>query len=156
MTSCYKLRADIYVDDYITSHILKTYMIGLLPKHRRDNYCNCTQKCSWRALERDDTAYDWAIRIYEKLKTDLEAKKLESWWQIPQRQTLLDCSECRVERGCCKKRTLMLAMTSQIITWLKQHQEDLGDIEFGDDPPEQEKTLVYIRQDLELHNASTE
>ena len=40
---------------------------------------------------------------------------------------IVDCWLCDVERGCCKKRKLTLAMTSQIlhVGWLKQHQHDL-------------------------------
>ena len=78
-----------------------------------------------------DTASGWAIRIYEKMKEDLEAKKIETWHHGYDK--LMDCSLCVVERGCCKKRKLMLAMTSQILDWLEQHQHKLSDIDFGDD-----------------------
>ena len=33
-----------------------------------------------------------------------------------------------VERGCCKKRKLTLAMTSQILHWLKRQQSDLHSV----------------------------
>ena len=87
-----------------------------------------------------DTASGWAIRIYEKMKEDLEAKKIETWHHGYDK--LMDCSLCVVERGCCKKRKLMLAMTSQILDWLKQHQEEINSICVG----ELRKT-VYARPD---------
>ena len=67
-------------DDDITSHILKTYLITLLRRHGRDSYfCNCTNTCLWSELQRDDSACDWAIRIYEKLRTDLNANWIKLW-----------------------------------------------------------------------------
>ena len=75
-----------------------------------------------RTVERD-SACVWAVRIYEKLKTDLKAERI---WLRCYHKTLLDCSDCEVEHGCCKKRKLAIAMTSQIMDWLKQHQEDLN------------------------------
>ena len=78
-----------------------------------------------------DSACDWAVRIYEKLITGLEAKSISAWYN--DRRCLLDCTNCEVERGCCKKRKLMMAMTSRCLDWLKRHQHELGDIDFGAD-----------------------
>ena len=122
------------MDDFITSYMLKTCFIKLLP---RDG----------RAVERD-SACDWAMRIYEKLEMDLRAKKVSAWYDDWPR--LVDCVRCKVERGCCKKRLLMLAMTSQILRWLRQHRNGLGDIEFldiSDSSSLNSPQLVYDRDD---------
>ena len=37
----------------------------------------------------------------------------------------------------------MLAMTSQILDWLKRHQHELSDIDFGDDEADAECRRVY-------------
>ena len=95
----------------------------------------CT--CKWPIVERG-SACGWAIRIYQKLKTDLEAKEIETWHNIR-----IDCKFCVVERGCCKKRKLTLAMTSQILDWLKQHQEELNGIVTSE-----LRTLVYFREQV--------
>ena len=102
----------------------------LLPRHSESGECNCKDKflqtkpskrCKWVAAERD-SACGWALRIYEKLKTDLETRSIVTLHGL---YALVDCWPCNVERGCCKKRKLMLAMTSQILDWLKKHQNDL-------------------------------
>ena len=77
----------------------------------------------WPAVERD-SARSWAIKIYEKLKTDLKAKKIVPWY-TNYFTTLMNCRECMVESGCCKKRKLTLAMTSQILHWFKKHKKEL-------------------------------
>ena len=108
LTSHYGLLEDVHVDDLLTSYMLKTSLMKLLP---RDG----------RLVERD-SACGWAIRIYERLKADLEAKKISSWYdEFPR---LIDCTECKVERGCCKRRKLMLAMTSQSLNWLRLHKNN--------------------------------
>ena len=94
--------------------------------------------CMWPTVERD-SACGWAIRIYEKLKTNLEAKKLYTWDYSY--TALIYCTHCEVERGCCKKTKLTLAMTSQILDWLKQHQEDLSSILYTGE----QRILVYCR-----------
>ena len=65
--------------------------------------------------------------IYEKLKTDLEAKQVKTWYCTM--DTLMVCENCEVERSCCQKRKLTLAMTSQILDWLKRHQSEVKIIE---------------------------
>ena len=131
LTSHYGLQEDIHVDDFITSYLLKTCLMKLLPRHSQSVECNCndkfqqtepTQECKWTTVERDG-AGGWAIRIYEKLKTDLDnAKRIKTWYG---KGTLMDCMFCAVERGCCQKRKLTLAMTTQILDWLKQWGDDL-------------------------------
>ena len=109
LTSHYGLQEDIHVDDFITSYMLKTCLMKLL-------------ECKWTILERGSVC-GWAIRIYQKLKADLEAKKIETCYGY---NTLMDCTDCKVERGCCKKMKVTLAMTSQILDWLRQHEEQLN------------------------------
>ena len=62
-----------------------------------------------------------------------------------------NCASCEVERGCCRKRQLTLAMTSQILDWLKQHQEDLNIINTG----EEQRILVYSRDGSKFTLAMT-
>ena len=106
----------------------------LLPRHKSSVECNCydkfpqtqpTQQCKWTAVERD-SACGWAIRIYDKLKADLEAEEIKIWYE--KYRGLVDCRRCKVERGCCKKRKLTLAMTSQILVWLSRHREAFNKI----------------------------
>ena len=129
-------------------HTCSTSLMKLLPRHSKSEECNCNERrrfwlnepvieCKWTAVERDN-ACGWAIRIYEKLKTDLKAEQIMTWYCIYTYDTLIDCTGCMVERGCCKKRKLTLAMTSQILDWLKQHQEDINSIDTGE-----QRTLVY-------------
>ena len=140
------------MDDFITSYLLKTCLMKLLPRHSKSWKCNCneefpqteqTQECKWPTVERD-SACGWAIRIYEKLETDLETKKIETWYGSG---TIVDCTDCKVERGCCKKRKLTLAMTSQILDWLKQHEDELTRFDSGES-----RRLVYCRPQQELNN----
>ena len=70
-----------------------------------------------------ESACDWAVRIYERLKADLTRIWVTTWYNY---DTLLDCTSCDVERGCCKKTKLTLAMTSQILDFLKRYQEVLS------------------------------
>ena len=62
------------------------------------------------------------------------------------------CLGCRFEYGCCKRRKLTLAMTSQILDWLKQHQDDLTAIltTMNEDPnsgdTREARILVYRRE----------
>ena len=87
-----------------------------------------------------DSACSWAIRVYEKLKTDFEAKQILTWHEgsgqyagladnIDEDDILMRCRDCAVERGCCKKRKLTLAITSQILDWFKRHQQELSSID---------------------------
>ena len=134
LTSHYGLQEDIHVVDFITSYLLKTCLMKLLPLHSESERCNCNDKhiwynrprieCVWPSVERD-SACGWAIGIYEKLRADLEAKIIREWWN--DNYVLMNCLYCFAERICCKKWKLTLAMTSQIPIWLKKHQQNLID-----------------------------
>ena len=83
--------------------------------------------CRWEAVG-EGSACDWAIAIYEKLEMDLKARKMRCWYD--KYEYLLECTQCKGERGCCKKRKLMLAMTSRILHWLRRSQSQLNEVEF--------------------------
>ena len=112
----YDLLEDIRIDDFITTYMLKTCCIKLLPLDIAD-LCY-------------DSACDWAIKIYERLEKELKAKKVSSWYDEYPR--LVDCIDCKVECGCCKRRKLLLAMTSQILAWLHANTDELQDVQFLD------------------------
>ena len=68
LTSHYGLQEDIHVDDFITSYLLKTCLMKLLPRHSKSWKCNCneefpqteqTQECKWATVE----TCGWAVRI---------------------------------------------------------------------------------------------
>ena len=120
VTSHYGLQEDIHVDDFITSYMLKTRLMQLLHRHSETEDCRYKERQARRWM-----ACGWAIKIYEQLKKDLEAKKLGVWHTGI---ILMNCTYCEVEYGCCKKRKLTLAMTSQILRWLKRHKKDLNRI----------------------------
>ena len=87
------------------------------------------ETCQWESVL-DESAFDWAIKIYERLRMDLEARKVTSWHsEFPR---IINCSQCVVERGCCKKRQLMLAMIARILDWLTRYHEELNDLDLGD------------------------
>ena len=48
-------------------------------------------------------------------------------------ERIVDCTRCEVERGCCKRRKLMMAMCERIIQWLQEHKDELEDIDYADD-----------------------
>ena len=48
-------------------------------------------------------------------------------------ERIVDCFQCTVESGCCKRRKLMMAMCERIIQWLQEHKDELEDIEYADD-----------------------
>ena len=89
------------------------------------------------------SACDWAIEIYKKLEKDLRRKKISSWYDEYPR--LVDCTDCTVECGCCKRRKLLLAMTSQILAWLRTNEPKLQDVQFLD--PGLQREVVYSRDE---------
>ena len=56
--------------------------------------------CRWEAVG-EGSACDWAIAIYEKLEMDLKARKMRCWYD--KYEYLLECTQCKGERGCCKE-----------------------------------------------------
>ena len=93
------------------------------------NVITCTFNCMLRHIftymywaSTSNSACSRAIRIYEKLNLDLEGEMTCSRYNS---DATMDYRLCPMECGWCKKRKLTLAMTSQILDWLKQHQQDL-------------------------------
>ena len=76
------------------------------------------------------TPYDVTAQIYILLLQYLNKRKVKS---KRNNEYPVDCTECEVERGCCKRRKLMLAMVEKILKWLKENKDKLQDIDFADD-----------------------
>ena len=71
-----------------------------------------------------------AVRIYEHLRTRLK----ENWvYSSYTRESPVNCRNCDLEYGCCKQRKLMLAMVENILEWLKEHKDELQDIDYADE-----------------------
>ena len=68
--------------------------------------------------------------IYRKLRSFLDQKEVLSSYTS---ERPVDCRECDYEFGCCKQRKLMLAMVEKILKWLKEHKDELQDIDYADD-----------------------
>ena len=74
-------------------------------------------------------------KIYEILRRALHVRKLDSRFLD---EEVYFCSnynsyDCTVERGFCKRRRFMIAIVEKIISWLKNHESDLHDIDYADD-----------------------
>ena len=117
----FDLEENINVDDVITSFLLRM----CLPNKKDNKY----------EFEDCGTPHAVALKIYEILLQALNARKLES--DFLRENIYFCCSkygfDCIVDRGCCKRRRLMLALVNKIILWLKKHGSDLNDIDFADD-----------------------
>ena len=112
----FNLAENVHVDDFLSSHILKTCLFKVY-------FCDDNPKSNL-------VASDWAQVIYRELKSSLESKSLSSWCN--KYQYLIDCRNCIYDNGCCMKRKLMLTMTENILGWLSTNKHLLGDIEFPD------------------------
>ena len=77
------------------------------------------------------TSHNVAGMIYNHLRSGLEAKYIVSI-DVDELPTV-DCLDCDHEYGCCKQRKLMLAMVEKILEWLKEHRDELQDIDYADD-----------------------
>ena len=117
----FDLEENINVDDVITSFLLRMCLPN--EKDNKDEFEDCS------------TPHAVALKIYEILLQALQARKLESKFLDKE---VYFCSnhngyDCTVERGCCKRRRFMIAMVEKIISWLKNHESDLQDVDFADD-----------------------
>ena len=97
--------------------MLKTCLFDFLPKHP--------------AQIPDYSPVQWAKKIYETLVAKLESKQLIGWYD--ENEKLVDCLNCRVERGCCRKRQFTCALARQILNFLDTHSEHLLNIDYADD-----------------------
>ena len=117
----FDLEENINVDDVITSFLLRMCLPN--KKDNKDEFEDCS------------TPHAVALKIYEILLRALHARKLRSWFL---NEEVYFCSnihghDCTVERGCCKRRRFMIAIVEKIISWLKNNESDLQDIDFADD-----------------------
>ena len=113
----FDLEENICVDDVITSFILKACLLG-------------QNRATQMQLAAMTSHVEAAIGIYEILEAALRRKVLVSEYSV---KRLVDCEHCVVERGCCKKRRLMLAMVENILSWLRVNRHELSDMDFADD-----------------------
>ena len=113
------LEEAVNVDDVITSFILKAHVFHEeIFKSDFDKYI---------------TPQDVAVAVYEHVKTNLDKKQISASYASYIKEYPVDCTECDHEYGCCKQRKLMLAMVDKILEWLKEHKNELLDIDFSDD-----------------------
>ena len=110
----FELQETIKTDDVISSFILKACLFG------KDKHKEVFNECL--------TPHDVATTIYELLQKYLLEKKIESEYS---QEKPLECSKCQVERGCCKRRKIMLAIVEKILQWLYANKSMLQNIEFS-------------------------
>ena len=99
----FELQEIIKTDDIISSFILKA----------------CLFENNRHKIELDKclSPHDVTTTIYELLHQCLIKKKIESNYSG---ECPVDCEHCELERGCCKRRRLMLAMVENIIQCQRQ------------------------------------
>ena len=117
----FDLEENINVDDVITSFLLRMCLPN--EKDNEDEFKDCS------------TPHAVALKIYEILLHALQKRTLLSRYLG---EEVYFCSNehgyiCRVERGCCKRRRFTIAMVEKIISWLKQHENDLKNIDYVDE-----------------------
>ena len=112
----FDLEEIINVDDIITSFVLKAAMF------ERNEYNPEYNKLS--------TSFDVAVTVYENLRSGLNIGLIVT---CNGKDRPIDCTKCDHEYGCCKQRKLMLAMVETILKWLKEHKDELQDIDYADD-----------------------
>ena len=108
------MEEDIYADNVIKSFILKACLLD--EKGIKSDFFDCK------------SPFDVAVREYELLLASLEQKLLES---VYTGERPVYCRLCRVERGCCKKRLFMKAMTEKMLVWLNTNESHLHDMDFA-------------------------
>ena len=113
----FELEETINADDVITSFVLKACFLD-----------RCGHSSDY---DESKTSLEVAETIYEQLRNSLNKKLLVSSYTL---ERPVDCTECdNDEYGCCKQRKLMLAMVEKILFWLKEHKDELQDIDYADD-----------------------
>ena len=112
----FELQETIKTDDVISSFALKACLFGI--NKYKDEFDDCL------------TPHDVAVKMYEQLGDYLNGKQIYSSYSL---ESSLDCAPCKVERGFCKRRKLMLSMVHNILHWLKEHKSELTNMDFVDD-----------------------
>ena len=122
------LKEAIKVDDFITSFILRACLFN---EYKMD-------------FEGSITSCDVAVFIYEQLKKLLNKNLILSRCA---NESPVDCTECNHKYRCCKQRKLMFAMVEKNLEWLKEHRDELQDIDHSDNVD-----LAITHNFVELHH----
>ena len=94
---------NIDMEQYITSYRLKNSLTNILKKKERQPTSVCK--------------FEWADAIYAELQGSLmNDRRLSLWYD--ERKHLLSCRGHTDMYMCCSKRTLILALTHEIRSWL--------------------------------------
>ena len=125
----FELQEKIKTDDVISSFILKACLFRAGKVNTEFNECS--------------TPHDVVTKIYEMLEAGLIKEEVYSEYS---RESPINCTHCQVERGCCKRRKLMLAMVEQILQWLKENKNNIQDIDFADDVTFPETLHTNLRE----------
>ena len=112
----FELQETINTDDVISSFILKACLFE--KDKMKDEFYACSKPV------------EAAIPIYELLQNYLSEKNVRSEYSY---EEPVNCTMCKFERGCCKRRKLMLAMVEKILQWLEDYKDKLQSIDFADD-----------------------
>ena len=112
----FELQEPIKTDDVISSFILKACLFSYDKQKKEFDKCL--------------TPHDVATKIYELLQTYLNERLVKSEYS---HEEPVHCTYCAVERGCCKRRNLMLAMVEKILQWLNEYKARLQKIDFAED-----------------------
>ena len=109
----YDLAESINVDDVLSSFILKACLFETDNIAYEFRFCKCHVKVS--------------NLIYKKLIENLENNLVESLYSG---EKPVNCKKCVIERGCCKRRKLMLAMSKNILQWMTKYTNKLRRMKF--------------------------
>ena len=109
----YDLAETVNVDDLISSFILKACLFD--KKGPCTNFSDCKSPLSV------------SVMIYERLLEKLDTKLVESLYTG---EKPVDCTNCKIVRGCCKRRKLMMAMGKEILQWISSNKIKLSDMHF--------------------------
>ena len=109
----YGLAENINVDDVISSFILKACLFGEHATHEDILKCVSPVQVS--------------ILLYERLIKQLQDKVVYSPYTG---ESPVDCTKCVIERGCCKRRRLMLEMCKNIQRWITTNTSELNGMDF--------------------------
>ena len=111
----FDLTETIKVDDVITSYMIKSALFN--------------EQAVREDMLQSDTPVKVCVLLYRCLLWALRERKIpESYIG----ESPLDCTSCQVERGCCKRRKLVMAVVEKTLQWLHVNQRQLEDVDFAD------------------------
>ena len=109
------LTEDVHVCDVITSFMLKSSLITVLSDTQHS---------------RVQSVYLLTRQIYQHILEELAGEKRELTVWFDNSTTLLHCTNCRTERGCCRRRLLTVKMCRNVIVWLEANKTKLRGVSF--------------------------